>query len=107
MDCPCYGAAFQRLRCPRLKAVAESLLKRLVQRLNIVPEPHMQTPMAFSMARPVMTGVKLELFAAVATAAPCGKHHRTTEKVHKALSASLARRIDSGLRRPRGIRTNA
>lgn len=50
----------------RLRAVAENLLERLVQALNMVPEPLSETHMAFSMARAVMIGLNLGVFAAVA-----------------------------------------
>ena len=50
----------------RLRAVAENLLERLVQALNMVPEPLLETQMAFSMARAVMIGLNLGVFEAVA-----------------------------------------
>ena len=50
----------------RLRAVAENLLERLVQALNMVPEPLSETHMAFSMARAVMIGLNLRVFEAVA-----------------------------------------
>ncbi len=50
----------------RLRTVAESWLERLVLKLNQVPEPLIETQMAFNMARTIMTGVKLGVFEAMA-----------------------------------------
>lgn len=79
----------------RLRAVAESLLERLVQALNMIPEPLLETQTAFSMARAVMVGIKLGVFEAAAdgeqTAAAiaeiCGTHRAATRKLLDALVA--------------------
>ena len=48
----------------RLGVIAESLIERLALRFHSVPEPLLETQMAFSMARSIMAGVKLGLFEA-------------------------------------------
>jgi hypothetical protein len=58
----------------RLGVIAETLVERLALRWNAVPEPLLETQMAFCMARSVMAGVKLGLFEAAADRArPAGE----------------------------------
>jgi SAM-dependent methyltransferase len=80
----------------RLGAIAESWIEWLALRGNAVPEPLVETQMAFSLARTVMAGVKLGVFEAVAErartaveiAAACGTHPGATEKLLGALAGS-------------------
>lgn len=77
----------------RLGAVPESPLEWLALRWNAVPEPLLETQGAFSLARSIMTGVKLGVFEAVANGArsaaeiatACGTHPGATEKLLNAL----------------------
>ena len=79
----------------RLGVIAENLVEKLVLRVNAAPEPLLETQMAFSMARSIMTGVKLGLFEAVAErsrsageiASECGTHPAATEKLLAALTS--------------------
>lgn len=79
----------------RLGPVAESLIERLILKLNVAPAPLLETQMAFSMARSIMTGVKLGVFEAAADgprpaaaiAQACGTHAGATEKLINTLTA--------------------
>ena len=79
----------------RLRTVAENLVEHLVLKFNQVPEPLVETQVAFSMARSVMTGVSLGLFEAVADeprsaleiANACSTHPGATEKLLNALTS--------------------
>ena len=66
----------------RLGVIAENIIERLVLRSNAVPEPLVETQIAFSMARSIMTGVKLGLFEAADGGA------RSAEEIAKACSTS-------------------
>ncbi len=78
----------------RLGVIAESILERLALRFHSVPEPLLETQMAFSMARSIMAGVKLGLFEAVSGGArsaagiakSCGTDPAATEKLLNALA---------------------
>lgn len=78
----------------RLGVIAESILEWLVLRSHSVPEPLLETQMAFSMARSIMAGVKLGLFEAVSGGArssaeiakSCGTDSAATEKLLNALT---------------------
>ncbi|MBI4695226.1 MAG: methyltransferase domain-containing protein [Gammaproteobacteria bacterium] len=78
----------------RLKVVAGNLIERLVLKLNAVPEPLLETQVAFSMARAIMTAVEFGLFEAVADApapaasiaAHCGTHPGATGKLLNTLA---------------------
>jgi SAM-dependent methyltransferase len=79
----------------RIGAIPESLAERLALRANAVPEPLLETQLAFSLARSVMAGVELGVFEAAADAprsaaqiaAQCGTHPGATEKLLNALTA--------------------
>ena len=79
----------------RLGVVAENILERLALRSNAVPEPLLETQLAYSLARSVMVGVKLGLLEAAAdgprSAAEivkaCGTHPAATEKLLNTLTA--------------------
>jgi SAM-dependent methyltransferase len=78
----------------RLGAIAEGWIERLMLRANAVPEPLLETQLAFSMARSIMAGVELGVFEAAADgarsaaqiAAHCGTQPDATEKLLGALS---------------------
>jgi len=53
----------------RLGIIGESLIGRIIARLNIAPEPLLETHIAFSMARSIMAGVKLGVYDAIGTGA--------------------------------------
>ncbi len=79
----------------RLGIVAENLMERLILKLNVAPTPLLETQIAFSMARSIMTGVKLGVFeaaadgprTAAAIAQTCGAHAGATEKLLNTLTA--------------------
>jgi SAM-dependent methyltransferase len=79
----------------RIGAIAENLLERIALRANAVPEPLLETQLAFSLARSIMAGVELGVFEAAAdaprtaaeVAARCGTHPGATEKLLNALTA--------------------
>lgn len=78
----------------RLGVIAESIIERLVLKSNAVPEPVLETQMAFSMARSIMAGVKLGLFEATSNGArsaaevakTCATHPGATEKLLNTLT---------------------
>lgn len=78
----------------RLGVIAESIVERLVLRSNAVPEPLLETQIAFSMARSIMAAVKLGVFEAASQSArsaadiakACGTHPAATEKLVNALT---------------------
>jgi len=53
----------------RLGIIGEGLIERIIARLNIAPEPLVETQVAFSMARSIMAGVKLGIYDAIGTGA--------------------------------------
>jgi len=73
----------------RLGVIAESIIEWAVLKSNAVPEPLLETQMAFSMARSIMTGVKLGVFEAASGGArsasdiakTCTTHPAATEKL--------------------------
>jgi SAM-dependent methyltransferase len=79
----------------RLGVIAEKLSERLALKLNVAPEPLLETQMAFSMARSIMTGVRLGVFEAAADgprpaaaiAEACGTQVGATEKLLDTLTA--------------------
>ena len=78
----------------RLRTVGQSIFEWLALKANAVPEPLLETQMAFSMARSIMTGVKLGLFeaaqerprSAADIARACATHPGATEKLLGALT---------------------
>jgi SAM-dependent methyltransferase len=78
----------------RLGVIAESLVERLILKSNGIPEPLIETQMAFSMARSIMVGVKLGVFEACSQgprsgadiAKTCGTNALATEKLLNALT---------------------
>ena len=78
----------------RLGVIAENIIERLVLKSNAVPEPLLETQMAFSMARSIMVGVKLGLFEATGDGArsaadiakTCGTNPGATEKLLNTLT---------------------
>jgi SAM-dependent methyltransferase len=78
----------------RLGVIAENIIERLVLRSNAVPEPLLETQMAFCMARSIMAGVKLGLFEAAGDGAlsaedlakTCGTNPAATEKLLNTLT---------------------
>ena len=48
----------------KLAATSESLLEYFALRLNLVPTPVIDTQMAFTVARAIMTGAELGIFDA-------------------------------------------
>lgn len=79
----------------RIGVVPENIMERLALRMNAVPEPLLETQMAFSLAGSIMTAVKLDVFEAAAggpaTAAEiaesCKTHPYATEKLLNTLTA--------------------
>ena len=50
----------------RLRAVSENPIEWVVARLNVAPRPLLETQMAYTLARLIMVGVKVEVFDALA-----------------------------------------
>jgi SAM-dependent methyltransferase len=85
--------------------VAENPLERLIVRLNLAPQPLLETQMAYTLARLIMVGTKLGVFEAVSdgpatpdeVAARCGTSLVGTEKLLFALAgAGYLRAADGG-----------
>jgi SAM-dependent methyltransferase len=80
----------------RIGAIPENPIEAVVARLNIAPRPLLETQMAYTLARLVMTGVKLGVFDALAdgdataeeVARRCGTDPRATEKLMFALAGA-------------------
>lgn len=80
----------------RLGVVAENVLEWLALKFNVVPEPLIETQMAFSLARSIMAGVKLGVFEAAGDggrsaadiAKACATDPGATEKLLNTLTAS-------------------
>jgi len=80
----------------RIGAKGENPLERLVMRLNVAPQPLIETQMAFTLARVVMAAAKLGIFEALADgssssasiAERCGTDPFATEKLLFALAAA-------------------
>lgn len=78
----------------RLGVIAENIIERVVLRSNAVPEPLLETHMAFCMARSIMTGAKLGLFEAAGDGARssadiariCATNPGATEKLLNTLA---------------------
>jgi SAM-dependent methyltransferase len=77
-------------------AVAENPLERLIVRLNLAPQPLLDTQMAYTLARVIMVGTKLGVFEALEegpaqpdqVAARCGTNPVGTEKLLFALAGA-------------------
>jgi hypothetical protein len=77
-------------------AVAENPLERLIVRLNLAPQPLLDTQMAYTLARVIMVGTKLGVFDALEdgparpdqVAARCGTSAVGTEKLLFALAGA-------------------
>jgi 2-polyprenyl-3-methyl-5-hydroxy-6-metoxy-1,4-benzoquinol methylase len=86
----------------RIGAKAENPLERIVMRLNLAPQPLLETQMAFTLARIVMAATKFGVFEALgggASTAPsvaerCGTDAAATEKLLFALAAAGYVRAD-------------
>jgi SAM-dependent methyltransferase len=86
----------------RIGAKPESPVERAIMRLNLAPQPLLETQMAFTLARVVMTAAKLGLFEALgagpataaAVAEECGTDAAATEKLFFALAAADYLRVD-------------
>jgi SAM-dependent methyltransferase len=80
----------------RLGAKAENPIEAVIARLNVAPVPLLETQIAYTLARVVMTGVRLGVFDALAdgdaTAAQvaqrCGTNPRATAKLLFALAGA-------------------
>lgn len=80
----------------RLGVIPENPIERVVARLNLAPRPLLETQMAFTLARLVMTGVKLGVFdavgdeerTAVEVAERCGTDPAATGKLMFALAGA-------------------
>ncbi len=59
----------------RLAMIGENLIERIIARMNLAPDPLVETQVAFSMARSIMAGVKLGIYEAI------GAHARTSAEV--------------------------
>ena len=49
----------------RLAAIGETLIERIILRMNIVPLPLLETQIAYSMGRSIMAGVRLGIYDAI------------------------------------------
>jgi SAM-dependent methyltransferase len=80
----------------RIGVVPENPVERVVNRLNLVPRPLIETQMAYTMARVVMLGAKLGVFEALSdsalsaeeVASRCGTDPTATGKLLFALAGS-------------------
>jgi SAM-dependent methyltransferase len=88
----------------KLGAVPESLVDRLLVRTNLAPRPMLETHVAALLARAVLEGSHLGLFAALAdgalpageVAARCGTDPAATRKLLDALAGARYLRHDAG-----------
>lgn len=88
----------------RLGAIPENPIERVLMRLNVGPQPLIDTQMAYTLARVVMAGSKLGLFEALeagtSTAASvaerCGTETAATEKLLFALAGAGYVRSENG-----------
>jgi len=79
----------------RLGVIAENLIERMVLKFNAAPVPLIETQIAFSMARSIMSGVKLGVFEAAGDAPRssleiakiCSTNPGATEKLLNTLTA--------------------
>jgi predicted O-methyltransferase YrrM len=82
----------------------ENPIERLVKRLNLAPQPLLETQMAFSLSRLIMVGTKLGVFEALADgpatsaeiAERCGTSEVGTEKLLFALTGAEYLRAENG-----------
>lgn len=80
----------------RIGGIAENPAESIVGRLNLAPQPLLETQMAFTMARLIMSGTQLGIFEALKdgprtsaqVAAACGTHDFATDKLLFALAGS-------------------
>jgi SAM-dependent methyltransferase len=88
----------------RVGAIPEGPIERVVARLNLAPQPLIETQMAFTLARLVMAGVKLGVFEALdegpagaeQVAGRCGTDSHATGKLLFALAAADYLKEDRG-----------
>jgi hypothetical protein len=88
----------------RLGVIAESIIERLMLKFNAVPEPLLETQIAFSMTRSIMVGVKLRLFeaaddggrSAAEIAKICATNPGATEKLLNALTGCAFLKFRNG-----------
>lgn len=88
----------------RLGVIPESLIERIVLRLNLAPQPLFDTQMAYTLARVVMVATKLGFFEAIAEGAStpaeiakrCNTEAGASEKLLFALAAADYLRYDDG-----------
>jgi SAM-dependent methyltransferase len=88
----------------RIAAKPENVIERLVMRLNMAPRPLLETQMAFTLARVVMTATRLGLFdalepgpsTAASVAERCGTAPAATDKLLFALAAADYLKADEG-----------
>ena len=88
----------------RFGVVPESPIERVVKRLNLAPEPLIETQMAFTLARLIMVAAKLGVFEALAdgpapaavVAERCGTSPVGTEKLLFALAGADYLRAEDG-----------
>jgi SAM-dependent methyltransferase len=88
----------------RFGAVPENPIERLVYRLNLAPQPLLETQMAFTLSRLVMVGTKLGVFEALADgpatlaeiAERCGTSEVGTEKLLFALTGAEYLQAENG-----------
>jgi predicted O-methyltransferase YrrM len=88
----------------RFGAVPENPIERLITRLNLAPEPLIETQMAFTLARLIMVGTKLGVFEALVDgpapvaeiAKRCGTSRVGTEKLLFALTGAEYLRAEDG-----------
>jgi SAM-dependent methyltransferase len=80
----------------RIGAKPENAIERIVMRMNVAPQPLIETQMAFTLARLIMAATRLGIFEAVAGGAStsasiaqqCGTDTVATEKLLFALAAA-------------------
>jgi SAM-dependent methyltransferase len=77
----------------RLGAVPEGLIESVLSRLGLLPQPLLDTQVAYTLARTVMSGVQLDVFGVIASEAltaeevadRCNTHPAATKKLLNAL----------------------
>src|SRR3712207_2698801 len=88
----------------RFGAIAENPVEWVVKRLNLAPEPLLDTQMAYTLARVIMEGVRIGAFEALRDgprtaheiAHRCGTHPEATGKRRFALSRARYLKAEDG-----------
>lgn len=73
----------------RLGIIGESLIERIIARTNMAPAPLVETQIAYSMARSIMAGVKLEIYDAIGAEAKTAAEVAAACKTDQEATAKL------------------